>query len=49
MNKSKSAINFPAPKGKKGQPVPAQDPRRRPAAAVPPRVLPRTKASPKGR
>ena len=48
MNKSKSASNFPAPKGKKGQPVPAQDARRRPPAAVP-RVIPRTKASPKGR
>jgi len=48
MNKPKSAINFPTPKGKKGQALPVQDARRRPSAVVP-RVIPRTKASPKGR
>ncbi|MGI8895060.1 MAG: hypothetical protein ACR2HE_05325 [Casimicrobiaceae bacterium] len=48
MNKPKSAINFPTPKGKKGQALPVQDARRRPPAVMP-RVIPRTKASPKGR
>ncbi|HTQ01142.1 MAG TPA: hypothetical protein VMN56_17610 [Casimicrobiaceae bacterium] len=48
MSKSKSGIAFPAPKGAKGQPLPAQDPRRRPVAPVA-RVVPRTKASAKGR
>ncbi len=48
MNKPKSGITFPAPKGKQGQPVPAQDPRRRPPATAP-RVVARTKASTKGR
>jgi hypothetical protein len=46
--KSKSGITFPAPKGGKAQPLPAQDPRRRPVAPVA-RVAPRTKASAKGR
>jgi len=48
MTKTKSGITFPAPKGKQGQPIAAQDLRRRPAVAVP-RVIPRTKASSKGR
>jgi hypothetical protein len=49
MTKSKSGITFPSPKGKQGQPpAPAQDPRRRPAVSVP-RIVPRTKASAKGR
>ena len=48
MTKGKSGITFPAPKGKQGQPVPAQDPRQRPAVSVP-RIVPRTKASAKGR
>ena len=48
MTKSKSGITFPAPKGKQGQPTPAQDPRRRPAISVP-RIVTRTKASSKGR
>ncbi len=48
MAKTKSGITFPTPKGKHGQPLPAQDARRRPAVTVP-RVVPRTKASPKGR
>jgi len=48
MNKSKTSVNFPTPKGKKAQSLPAQDARRRVPAAVP-RVIPRTKASPKGR
>ena len=48
MNKPKSAINFPTPKGKKGQALPIQDARRHPPAVMP-RVIPRTKASPKGR
>ncbi len=46
--KSKSGITFPTPKGKHGQPIPAQDARRRPAVTVP-RVVTRTKASTKGR
>jgi hypothetical protein len=51
MTKTKSGITFPPPKGKQGkqgQPMPAQDPRHRPPAAAP-RVMARTKASPKGR
>jgi hypothetical protein len=48
MTKSKSGITVPAPKGKQGQPASAPDPRRRPAVQVP-RVIPRTKASTKGR
>jgi hypothetical protein len=48
MTKTKSGITFPTPKSKNGQPLPAQDARKRPAVAVP-RVVPRTKASPKGR
>lgn len=48
MPKSKSGITFPAPKVKQGQALPAQDPRRRPIMSAP-RVVPRTKASAKGR
>ena len=48
MTKSKSGITFPVPKGKQGQPVPAQELRRRPPVSVP-RVATRTKASTKGR
>ncbi len=48
MTKNKSGITFPTPKGKQGQPAATPDPRRRPAVQVP-RVIPRTKASTKGR
>jgi hypothetical protein len=48
MAKAKSGIVFPQPKGPKGQPMPAQDPKRRPQMQVA-RVVPRTKASTKGR
>jgi hypothetical protein len=48
MEKKKSGITFPAPKGRHGQPLAAQDPKRRPVAPVA-RVIPRTKASAKGR
>jgi hypothetical protein len=48
MTKAKSGITFPPPKGKQGNTFAAQDPRKRPQAA-PPRVVPRTKASAKGR
>lgn len=48
MTKAKSGITFPAPKGAKGKPLAAQDPKRRPVAPVA-RVIPRTKASAKGR
>ena len=50
MTKNKGGgIHFPAPKGKHGAPlVPGQD-ARKPKAMPVPRVVPRTKASPKGR
>ena len=48
MTKTKSSITFPPPKGKLGQSAPALDPRKRPAVSVP-RIVPRTKASSKGR
>jgi len=50
MTKTKGGgIHFPAPKGKHGAPlVPGQD-ARKPKAQPVPRVVPRTKASPKGR
>ena len=47
MPKSKSGITFPQPKGAKGQP-PGQGAKPRPAMPVA-RVIPRTKASAKGR
>jgi hypothetical protein len=46
MPKTKSGITFPQPKG--GKPMPMQDPKRRPSTPVA-RVIPRTKASAKGR
>jgi hypothetical protein len=48
MTKTKSGITFPTPKGKQKQGMAPQDPHRKPLPSVP-RVMPRTKASPKGR
>jgi len=47
MPKSKSGITFPQPKGAKGQPA-AQGPKQRQSMPLA-RVIPRTKASAKGR
>jgi hypothetical protein len=48
VSKGKSGITFPAPKGAKGKPFGGQDVKRRPVAPAA-RVIPRTKASAKGR